>query len=139
MDYPQFSLPCGNMQTIGYICQQVGVRLDRPVIAYDKWANRIPGVYRKAILGEAYEGTYTPSNDPYCLSTIKHFRSLIPMAQECNKPIFHLTAADGAIGSHANAVQDARSIFRALALNILDRMAAVRYNKVPFENVGDPL
>lgn len=29
-------------------CQQHGVRLDRPVKAYDKWVQRIPRVYREA-------------------------------------------------------------------------------------------
>ncbi len=41
------------MQAIGYLCQQHSVRLDRPVKAYDKWVNRIPNVYRDAILNQA--------------------------------------------------------------------------------------
>lgn len=61
-------------------------------------------------------------NDPYCLATIKHYRSLIPMAQEHRKPIFNLTSADGAIGSHANAVQDAEKDFRQLAGKIADQI-----------------
>ncbi len=35
-DYPDFRLPEGKMQPIGYLCQQHGVRLNRPVKAYDK-------------------------------------------------------------------------------------------------------
>ena len=35
-DYPKFDLPNGEMETIGYIFQQVGVRNDRPVKAYEK-------------------------------------------------------------------------------------------------------
>ena len=49
---------------------------------------------------------------------IKHYRSLIPVAQEHRKPIFNLTSAGGAIGSHANAVQDARKDFKELAIKI---------------------
>ncbi|MFV0437190.1 MAG: hypothetical protein ACK5PS_07350 [Desulfopila sp.] len=86
------------MQVIGYLCQQHSVRLDRPVKAYDKWVKRIPNVYREAVLGEAPSKTIKQENDPYCLATIKHYRSLIPMAQEHRKPIFNLTSADGAIG-----------------------------------------
>jgi hypothetical protein len=37
------------------------------------------------------------------------------MGQEHRKPIFNLTSADGAIGSHANAVQDAKKDFKSLA------------------------
>jgi len=106
------------MHPIGYLCQQHSVRLDRPVQAYDKWVNRIPNVYRESVLGEECDATITQERDPYCLATIKHYRSLIPMAQGHRKPIFNLTSADGAIGSHANAVQTAKKDFRALAEKI---------------------
>lgn len=117
-DHPEFRLPQGKMQPIGYLCQQYGVRLERPVKAYDKWVNRIPNAYRELILDKKDNATVKPENDPYCLATIKHYRSLIPLAQEHHKPIFNLTAADGAIGSHAQAAQDAKKDFRALAEKI---------------------
>lgn len=120
--YPNFHLPLGKMQPIGYLCQQHGVRLDRPVKAYDKWVKRIPNVYREAVLNTAANADMKQEDDPYCLATIKHYRSLIPMAQEHRKPIFKLTSADGAIGSHANAVQDARRDFKVLAEKIADRI-----------------
>ena len=113
--YPDFQLPVGKMQPVGYLCQQHSIRLDRPVKAYDKWVNRIPNVYRESVLGEGLDTDIKQADDPYCLATIKHYRSLMPMAQEHRKPIFNLTSADGAIGSHANAVQDAKKDFRQLA------------------------
>lgn len=118
--HPTFKLPAGKMQPIGYLCQQHGVRLDRPVKAYDKWINKIPFTYRNYVLQDknAIENTMTPDTDPYCLATIKHYRSLIPMAQEHRKPIFKLTPADGAIGAHASAVQKARKDFEELAHKI---------------------
>ncbi len=120
--YSGFQLPQGKMQIIGYLCQQHSVRLDRPVKAYDKWVNRIPNVYREAVLNQPSDTTVKQADDPYCLATIKHYRSLIPMAQEHRKPIFDLTSADGAIGSHANAVQDARKDFKELAMKIAEKM-----------------
>ena len=57
-----------------------------------------------------------------CPAKLKHYRSLVPMAQEVRKPIFHLTSADGAIGSHSYAVQGAWSDFKTLAMAILDRI-----------------
>ncbi|MDD4916063.1 MAG: AAA family ATPase [Methylococcales bacterium] len=117
-NYPDFQLPRGKMTPIGYLCQQHSVRLDRPVKAYDKWVTRIPNIYRESVLSEPANPAIEPVNDPYCLATIKHYRSLIPMAQEHRKPIFNLTSADGAIGSHANAVQDARKDFKQLAEKI---------------------
>ena len=64
----------------------------------------------------------TPEKDPYCLALIKHYRSLVPMAQEHRKPIFNLTAADGAIGAHAGAVRDAGADFAALARTIAEKI-----------------
>lgn len=122
-NFPSFRLPQGRMQPIGYLCQQHGVRLDRPVLAYDKWVRRIPDVYREYVLNEATSGgAIRQQDDPYCLATIKHYRSLIPMAQEHRKPIFNLTSADGAIGAHANAVQDAKRDFKQLAIRIAAQM-----------------
>ena len=117
---PEFALPLGKMQPIGYIVQQHGVRLSRPVKAYDKWVNRMPEEYARNLLGDT-EGPYaaTPAQDAQnALATVKHYRSLVPMAQEARKPIFHLTTADGAIGSHAAAANDARRDFRQLANKI---------------------
>lgn len=115
IEYPEFKLPAGAMQSVGYLTQQHSVRLDRPVRAYDKWINRIPQAYRKWVLAQSPGPAILPQDDPYCLATIKHYRSLIPMAQEVHKPIFKLTAADGAIGSHAASVQGAERDFSKLA------------------------
>jgi cellulose biosynthesis protein BcsQ len=120
--YQDFLLPQAKMEPVGYLCQQHSVRLDRPVKAYDKWVNRIPAVYRQAVLSEELETDLKPTDDPYCLATIKHYRSLVPMAQEHRKPIFNLTSADGAIGSHANAVHDAGKDFRELAKKIAQKI-----------------
>ena len=121
---PDFPLPKGNMQPIGYVMQQHGVRLNRPVIAYDKWVNRMPEEYARNLL-EDETGLYaaTPEEDSEnSLVTIKHYRSLMPMAQEARKPIFHLTPADGAIGSHAAAANAARDDFKVLAEKITTRI-----------------
>jgi cellulose biosynthesis protein BcsQ len=120
---PAFSLPAGSMQPAGYIVQQHTERLSRPVKAYDKWAARIPSVYRSSVLDVPAQNVAFES-DEHCLARLKHYRSLVPMAQEARKPIFQLTSADGAIGSHAYAVSEARNHFRTLAQTILDRIGA---------------
>jgi chromosome partitioning protein len=118
-----FPLPEGKMTALGYLVQQHSERLSRPVKAYDRWAARIPGVYRESVLSD--KSTPPPmTNDPLCLARLKHYRSLVPMAQEARKPIFQLTAADGAIGSHSYGVQEARKDFNSLAQSILDLIAA---------------
>ena len=121
-DYSDFQLPGGRMEPVGYLCQQPGIRLDRPVKAYDRWVQQIPGVYRRDVLGASSDTSSRLTDDPYCLAIIKHYRSLIPMAQEHRKPIFNLTSADGAIGSHAHAVSDAKNDFRQLAQKIAGKI-----------------
>jgi len=61
-------------------------------------------------------------DDEQCLGLLKHYRSLMPMAQEARKPIFHLRPADGAIGAHLSAVKDAGRDFESVALEIADRV-----------------
>ena len=120
---PEFQLPLGSMRVVGYVMQQHSVRLDRPVKAYDRWAVRIPAQYRESVLGlSPSDAPMDPSKDSECLATLKHYRSLVPLAQEARKPIFELTAADGALGSHALSVQGARRDFKALALAIQERL-----------------
>jgi hypothetical protein len=99
-------------------------RLSRPVKAYKKWGDRIPDTYRESIIGDA--NAYAASNaiDHHCLARLKHYRSLIPMAQEVRKPVFKLSSADGAIGSHAQAVLDAWNDFNKLAIAIQERIVA---------------
>jgi len=112
-------LPRGQMDPLGYVVMQHAVRLDRPVKAYEKWMARIPGVYREAVLGETPpKASVTITSDPHCLSTLKNYRSLMPLAQEAHKPMFFLTPADGAIGGHAKAVQDCYRDFHALAVEV---------------------
>jgi len=118
---PTFALPPGRMEPTGYVVMQHMDRLSRPVKAYKKWVDRIPTTYRDSVLGLP---STTPmlGDDGNCLARLKHYRSLMPMAQEVRKPIFHLTSADGAIGAHAAAVRDAWGDFKALAVAILDRI-----------------
>ena len=115
---PSIDLPNGAMQPVGYVVQQHSVRLGRPVRAYDKWVNRMPREYALNLLGNG-QGPYPPSpdKDQNSLATVKHYRSLVPMAQEARKPIFKLTAADGALGSHAAAAAAAYDDFKDLAQN----------------------
>ena len=118
---PSFDLPRGAMQPQGYILMQHTERLSRPVKAYKKWADRIPSTYRQSVLKQPATQLVLP-NDGNCLAKLKHYRSLVPMAQEVRKPIFQLSAAEGAIGSHSYAVRDAWSDFKALAVAILERI-----------------
>ncbi len=120
---PTIALPKGLMTPIGYLAQQHGVRLSRPVKAYDRWLNRMPLEYRQSVLGKNVKTAPTVVADPECLALLKHYHSLAPMAMEARKPLFLLRSADGAIGAHSYAVQDAYKDFQVLAKKVLNRIS----------------
>lgn len=111
------------MAPAGYVVLQHGVRVDRAVGAYDRWIRRAPSEYRESVLGLEGKAPSRAEDDPDCLGLVKHFHSLIPMAQEARKPIFKLRSADGAIGAHQRAVMSAYSFFKELTARVLERVA----------------
>lgn len=112
------SIPKGSMQPAGYIVMQHGIRDSRPVNAYQRWMERIPKVYRDAVLGEPDSTPPPVAQDPYNLAMLKHYRSLMSLAMEARKPIFFLKPADGAIGAHTEAVRSCYGDFLILAKRI---------------------
>lgn len=132
------TLPAGKMQPVGYVILQHGVRFDRPVKAFQKWIERIPETYRSEVLQETSEvlqeaddATLVPVIDPSRLALLKHYQSLMPMAQESHKPIFSLKPADGAIGAHMYAVRNVYRDFKELAQKIADRTELPLPNSQP--------
>jgi cellulose biosynthesis protein BcsQ len=121
-EQPTISLPKGSMLPIGYLAQQHGVRLSRPIQAYDRWLNKMPLEYRRSVLGQMVDEAPSVATDPECLALLKHFHSLAPMAMEARRPLFLLKSADGAIGAHAYAVQHAYADYQALTKKILIRV-----------------
>ena len=117
---PSLELPAGEMSPIGYVVLQHAVRLDRPVQAYGKWMARIPIEYAKSVLGKPLGSAEHDKNEQ--IAQLKNFRSLIPMAQEARKPIFHLKPADGALGAHFTVAVAAGREFSALSRELLSRV-----------------
>lgn len=114
-------LPSADITPAGYVVMQHAVRADRPVKAYQKWMKRIPEVYHKEVLSDPSGFPSSTEDDSECLATLRHYRSLMPMAQEALKPIFHLKAADGALGGHIYAVQECYDDFKKLATAIAEK------------------
>lgn len=111
-------MPSGKMEPVGYVVMQHGMRDSRPVKAYQRWLNRIPKIYREAVLDEPTGAALEVAADPYNLALLKHYRSLMPLAMDANKPMFFLRSADGAIGSHQEAVRSCYEDFEQLARRI---------------------
>ena len=122
---PAFDLPPGNMHPIGYLVQQHGVRLSRPIQANDRWVKRMPAEYARSVLGaEPTSQSLAPETDDNRIATVKHFRSLVSLGKDARKPVFDLTVADGAMGSHAVAATDAFHDFMEITQEILRRTGA---------------
>jgi cellulose biosynthesis protein BcsQ len=115
-------LPAGAMMPLGYVLLAHGVRLDRPVKAYEHWMDLIPEQFHSLVLDHA-EPPASVDEDRYCLAELKHYHSLMPLAQDARKPIFALKPADGAFGGHAHAARRAYADFRGLADRLLDAVA----------------
>jgi chromosome partitioning protein len=115
------SLPSGRMEPIGYVVSRHTTRADRPVKAYQRWINRLPEVYAKSVLEETRFQS-DPDRDPNLIARLKDYRSLMPMAQEKNKPMFLLKPADGAIGGHQAAVLSCYQDFLSLAQKVAWRL-----------------
>ena len=121
-------LPGGEMRPEGYVVMQHGIRDSRPVKAYQRWLERIPGVYRESIRDESPDGAPRVEHDPYNLALLKHYRSLMPLAMDAHKPMFSLRPADGAIGAHVEAVSKCYQDFLQLAERIA-KQAGIALNE----------
>jgi cellulose biosynthesis protein BcsQ len=108
-------LPEGPMEPVGYVVLQHAARLDRPVRAYQRWIASIPSVYQKDVLNLPENNEIPITEDPHCLALLKNYQSMMPMAQEARKPMFHLKPADGAIGGHSSLVKKIYLDFKGLA------------------------
>jgi cellulose biosynthesis protein BcsQ len=127
-------LPQGALQPLGYIVMQAGMRLSRPVRAYERWVRRMPTQYHESVLHDE-EAAASASEDPWCLGIMRHYQSLMPLAQDAQKPMFKLRPADGAIGAHMDAVLRCHREFDELAKSIF-RKSTRRQSLVDAEASG---
>lgn len=116
------SMPKGQMSPSGYVVMQHGLRDSRPVKAYLRWMDRIPDIYRNAVLDDAFPSNVTVAQDPFNLALLKHYRSLMPLAMEARKPMFSLKPSDGAIGAHVSAVSSCYDDFYVLAKKVANNV-----------------
>lgn len=119
--FTDFELPQGKMDVLGYIAMQHQERLSRPVHAYRQWIDRIPHDYREFILQDKPNEVPAIENDPYALTMLRHYKSIVPLGQEARKPIFSLKMADGLSGSQTTTTKAAYDDFKKLAQTILKK------------------
>ncbi len=113
------SVPGGKMDAAGYVVVQPNLYGNDVTNAYRTWFARVPREYARAL---DLAGDDAHVSGAYGLAVVKHYRSLMAMAREARRPIFKLTAADGALGSHLTTAREAGNEFRALARRIAERV-----------------
>ncbi len=126
----QTTMPTHEFQPIGYIVQQHLARADRPTEGYAKWAREIPLEFQSRVIGDGVasvmcgnDGEVDFAADPYCLATVRHFASLVPLAQLARKPMFDLKQADGIGGVQFNAVARCKREFEVLANRLIQQLS----------------
>lgn len=125
-------LPERDFLPIGYIVQQHLARSDRPASGYRKWAEQVPGEFRRCVLDEPSSSAQTlMDDDPYCIANLKHFASLVPIAQAARKPMFDLRQADGIGGGQLLSVKRCREEFERLVAGVTQRLDQAVAGKGP--------
>jgi len=110
---------------IGYVLQQHLARKDQAVEGYAKWAEAIPDTFRQEVLVAPSAPEVTVDRDPHCLASIRHFASLVPIAQQSRKPMFDLEQSDGIGGGQIQAVARCRQEFTTLVERLVQRLEAL--------------
>lgn len=122
-----FELPKGEPKFSGYILQQFNVYRKRKTKAYQNWGDQIPEYIQKYLIeplrtGKLSELDLIIDSDDYKIADFKNYHSLIPLAQESQKPVFELTNKDGVIGAHYQYVENCLEEFEATANAIVERI-----------------
>jgi chromosome partitioning protein len=118
---PELLLPQGQVKPVGYVVLQhlqYAANTGRPVKAYERWLEQISGTYWHAVLNRPDVAVPSLAEDPYCLALVRHYKSLMPLAQAARKPIFDLTGHDGLAGGNVSVAQQAVQDFEQLARRI---------------------
>lgn len=110
-----------NLKFLGYVMQQYrakSVRGERrPVKSFDTILQRF-GPHLAELEGEFGFNDLAGAN----LGQIPALASLIPMSQSAHAPVFDLGTADGVVGAHFAAVDDAKLMYAHISNQLLQRV-----------------
>jgi chromosome partitioning protein len=119
---PPGGWPTGDMVPVGYVISRFTIYAGDKARHFRRWINRVPAVFHADVLRDKMKPPATVEEDKASLAWLKDYHSLIAMAHEARKPVFHLRPADGAIGGHQQAVQRAYEDFEILAFIVAARI-----------------
>jgi len=87
---PKDGWPIGKMEPLGYVVSRFSIYKGDQARHFSRWINRVPEVFHRDVLGEAFPAPATVQQDDASLAWLKDYHSLMAMAHESRKPIFHL-------------------------------------------------
>lgn len=125
MEEMDFQIAPGHPHFSGYVLQQFNKYRKRTTKAFENWTRQIPAVMDEFIIRPLSSVNLQPynlvsENSNRQLAEFKNYNSLIPMAQDAQKPIFDLTYSDGIVGGHMQYVRDCRNEFDAIVASFVE-------------------
>jgi len=110
------NLPGHLFSPLGYVVQQDLARGNRPAVGSESWVEQIPSVFHEYVLEESFSRGI--DEDLRCLAQLRHYASLVPLAQIARKPMFDLKRADGIGSGQLQTVAKFRTELEALVQKI---------------------
>lgn len=107
---------------LGYVVQTLYLHASRPSGSAQRALRDLPMEYGRWIARAAGGEPRSPEDDQQCLGILSPLHVLAPIAADAGKPMFHLTPADGAVGSIMKAAMQSRSEFESLARALATRL-----------------
>lgn len=114
--------PRGELRCAGYVVTQPNLYGGEVTKAYRRWMDDIPKEYAAILASIPKITALRAEEDEACLAIIRHYRSLMPLAHQSRKPIFHLRAADGALGAHAKSALAAGEDYGNFAAKLSEKI-----------------
>lgn len=116
------SPPPSSPKPLGYVVQSLYLHVSRPIGSAQRALRELPVEYGRRIAKVAGGEPRPPEDDEPCLGVLSPLHVLAPIAADAGKPMFHLTPADGAVGSVMKAALRSRAEFESLARVLAARL-----------------
>lgn len=118
---PLLPLPSGRLLPLGYVVMHTRLRRSRQIGGIDYRGSSIAEAFASSLLGQSAT-SIDSETDPSCLGVMRHYHTLMPLALDAQRPMFHLRPADGAIGSRMDYVRTCGADIRTLARSFFDKI-----------------
>ncbi len=107
---------------LGYVVRMLRLFASRPTGPQQRALAEIPAEFERWVAKSNRAEPGSIDDDQHCLGILSPFNELFQIAADATKPVFHLTPADGALGSVMTGVQRARIEIESLARVFAERL-----------------